>query len=58
MILLMGIAPFGLELAASFVHVLMNNGLKMYGDDLAIGAFTVITSIAQIMVLAKGDRLL
>lgn len=50
-ILTMGIAPFGLELAASMVHIILNIGLTSYGNDLSIGGMTIITSIIQIFMM-------
>lgn len=40
-----GMAPFLIQFASVLVSILMNNGLKTYGGDLAIGAMTVINSV-------------
>ena len=58
-ILSIGLAPFLLQLCNSLVNVVMNTSLQLYGGDLAIGAFGIITSyislIATIVVgLAQG----
>lgn len=50
-IILLGIAPFLMELATSFVSLIMNNSLKIYGGDLAIGAMTAVTSIVLIFIM-------
>ena len=38
-----------MQVAQSVVQVLANNALKEYGGDLAIGAMTIINSIAMIV---------
>ncbi|MGG7177924.1 MATE family efflux transporter [Clostridium paraputrificum] len=50
-IVVIGLAPFAMELSASLVHVILNNSLKVYGGDLAIGAMTAVTSIALIFMM-------
>lgn len=50
-IILLGAAPFIMELATSFVSLIMNNSLKLYGGDLAIGAMTAVTSIVLIFIM-------
>ena len=40
-----GLAPFVMQLASTVVAILLNNGLKTYGGDIAIGALTVINSV-------------
>ena len=42
-----GMSPFSMQVAQSVVQVLANNALKEYGGDLAIGAMTIINSIAM-----------
>ncbi len=49
-ILIIGSAPFAVEIAASMVEVVNNNMFKAYGGDLAIGAMTTISSIALIFM--------
>ena len=46
-----GIAPFATQLANSLVQVIANNALKTYGNDLAIGAMTVISSLNIIFMM-------
>lgn len=50
-VLTLGSAPFAMELGASLVHVVINNALKIYGGDLAIGAMTAVTSIVLIFMM-------
>lgn len=50
-IVTIGISPFTMQLAASLVTVIMNNSLKKYGGDLAIGANGIITSVAMLLVM-------
>lgn len=50
-IVTIGISPFTMQLAASMVTVIMNNSLKKYGGDLAIGANGIITSVAMLLVM-------
>jgi putative MATE family efflux protein len=40
-----GMSPFSMQLSSSAVGVVVNNTLRAYGGDLAIGAMTAITSI-------------
>ncbi len=40
-----GLAPFVMQFASTAVAILLNNGLKTYGGDIAIGAMTVINSV-------------
>ena len=40
-----GLAPFVMQFASTVVAILLNNGLKTYGGDIAIGAMTVINSV-------------
>lgn len=46
-----GMSPFSMQVAQSIVQVLANNSLKEYGGDLAIGAMTIISSIALIFMM-------
>ena len=50
-ILMIGLAPFCMQLAGSLVQVVSNNSLKAAGGDMAIGAMTVITSICTIFIM-------
>jgi putative MATE family efflux protein len=45
-IISIGMSPFFMQVAASVVTVISNNALKTTGGDIAIGAMTVIQSIA------------
>jgi len=46
-----GMSPFAMQIAGSLVNVIMNNSLKAYGGDLAIGANGIINSIGLLMVM-------
>ncbi len=50
-ILLIGISPFLMNIAASAVVALMNHQLIRYGGDLAVGAYGVAFSFASIVFL-------
>lgn len=50
-ILTIGVSPFAMQLAGSLVNVVMNNSLKTYGGDLAIGASGIMTSVAMLLVM-------
>lgn len=43
-----GMSPFAMQLAQSFVQVVANNSLKQYGGDSAIGAMAIISSITML----------
>ena len=46
-----GIAPFATQIANSLLQVVANNALKTYGNDLAIGAMTVISSLNMVFMM-------
>lgn len=46
-----GMAPFLMNLAASFVNVAMNHHLVRYGGDLAMGAYGIIGGYAMFLVM-------
>ena len=46
-----GIAPFATQIANSLVQVVANNSLKVYGNDLSIGAMTIIGSINMVFMM-------
>ncbi len=46
MIVSIGISPFFIQIAGSVVAALFNNNLKVYGGDMAQGAYVIINSIA------------
>lgn len=50
-ILMIGLAPFCMQVAGSIVQVIANNALMTYGGDLAIGAMAVITSVCTIFIM-------
>lgn len=51
-IVAVGMAPFSMQLAASFVIGLYTNQLIRHGGDLAVGALGIIFSIANFLVMA------
>jgi len=51
-ILSVGMAPFSMQLAASFVMGLYTNQLIRHGGDLAVGALGIIFSIVNFLVMA------
>lgn len=51
MIFAIGLSPFSMQIASSVVQVIINNQLKSYGGDTAIGAFTIITSISMLFMM-------
>lgn len=50
-IISIGMSPFAMNFAASFVALILNNQLKQYGGDLAIGAFGIINSYLMLSVM-------
>jgi putative MATE family efflux protein len=46
-----GMSPFAMQLAASVVSITVNKSLMTYGGDLAIGAMTVINSVATLFLM-------
>lgn len=50
-ILAIGVSPFSMQIAASVVQVITNNALKTYGQDVAIGAMTIINSVAMVIMM-------
>ncbi len=50
-IISIGLSPFFMQLAASFVNVIINTSLKKYGGDLAVGAYGINGSLALLMIM-------
>ena len=50
-ILSLGLSPFSMHMALSFVIVLINVQLLKYGGDLAIGAYGITNSITSLVVM-------
>ncbi len=46
-----GISPFSMQLAQSAVQIVANNSLQGYGGDLAVGAMTIVNSLAMIFIM-------
>ena len=49
--LAIGMSPFLMNLAACLIVILINQGLKKYGGDLAIGAFGILNRIQMLFVM-------
>jgi putative MATE family efflux protein len=47
-----GMAPFTMQIANSFVQGLINKQLIIYGGDLAVGAMGIINSVAMLVVMS------
>lgn len=46
-----GISPFSMQIAQSAVQIVCNNSLQTYGGDLAVGAMTIINSLAMVFFM-------
>lgn len=49
--LAIGMSPFLMNLAACLIVILINQGLKKYGGDLAIGVFGIVNRLVFIVVM-------
>ncbi len=50
-IIAIGMSPFAMQIAASIVTIAFNTTLKRYGGDLAIAAYSLITSITVLILM-------
>ncbi|MDE6451043.1 MAG: MATE family efflux transporter [Odoribacter sp.] len=50
-ILSIGMAPFLLHVCASIIVVILNHSFKIYGGDLAIGAYGIVNRVATLFVM-------
>ncbi|WP_315079174.1 MATE family efflux transporter [uncultured Clostridium sp.] len=50
-IFLIGMSPFSMQIAQCAVQVISNNSLQRYGGDAAIGAMTIINSLAMVFLM-------
>ena len=50
-ILAIGMSPFLMNLAACFIVILINKGLKEFGGDLSIGAYGIVNRVAFFFVM-------
>ena len=50
-VLAIGMSPFLMNLAACFIVILINKGLKQYGGDLRIGAYGIVNRLAFFFVM-------
>lgn len=51
-ILAIGMAPFSMQIAGSFVQGLLNKKLIEFGGDLAVGAMGIINSVLTLVIMA------
>ncbi|HYQ57729.1 MAG TPA: MATE family efflux transporter [Draconibacterium sp.] len=51
-ILAIGMAPFSMQIAGSFVQGLLNKKLIVFGGDLAVGAMGIINSVLTLVIMA------
>jgi putative MATE family efflux protein len=51
-ILAIGMAPFSMQIANSFVQGLLNKKLIEFGSDLAVGAMGIINSVLTLVIMA------
>lgn len=49
--LAIGLSPFLMNMASCFIVILINQGLKEYGGDLAIGAFGIVNRIVFVFAM-------
>lgn len=49
--LAIGMSPFLMNMVACFIVIFINQGLKKYGGDLAIGAFGIVNRLVFIIVM-------
>jgi putative MATE family efflux protein len=49
--LAIGLSPFLMNVASCFIVILINNGLKTYSGDLAIGAFGIVNRFSFMFVM-------
>lgn len=53
-VLALGISPFVMQSTESVLNICFNSSLSRYGGDLAVGAMTILSSVAQISSLVIG----
>lgn len=51
-IVAIGMAPFSMQIANSFVQGLLNTKLIAFGGDLAVGAMGIVNSVATMIIMA------
>jgi putative MATE family efflux protein len=51
-IVAIGMAPFSMQIAGSFVQGLLNKKLIIFGGDLAVGAMGIINSVMTLFIMA------
>ncbi len=54
-VLALGVSPFIMTATESILNIAFNSSLAKYGDDVAVGAMTILTSISQLLMMpAQG----
>ncbi len=43
----LGISPFIMSATESFISIVLNHGLQLYGGDMYVGSLTIMQSIMQ-----------
>lgn len=51
-IVAIGMAPFSMQIANSFVQGLLNKKLIVFGGDLAVGAMGIVNSVVSLVIMA------
>jgi putative MATE family efflux protein len=51
-IVAIGMAPFSMQIANSFVQGLLNKKLIIFGGDLAVGAMGIVNSVVSLVIMA------
>lgn len=50
-ILIIGMAPFAMQLASSLINVILNNSLVKYGGDIAVSAMGIVNSFIMFLIV-------
>jgi putative MATE family efflux protein len=50
-IIAIGFAPFGMQVAASILNIILNNSLQVYGGDMAVSAMGIVYSILMLILM-------
>ena len=50
-IIVLGTAPFAMQIAASVLNLIMNRGLATYGGDVAISGMGIVNSITTLIIM-------
>ena len=50
-VLALGMAPFIMQSTESLVQIAFNSNLQLYGNDLYVGAMTILSSVMQVLLM-------